>query len=178
MNGTGASQVAMEPGDHVVVRLVRSDEHQAAGALVVAAYAALPGAHLSGGYGAELADVARRSREADVLVAVRGKDLCGCATYVPDRRSPWAELLEGDEAGLRMLAVVPSAQRHGVGRALLDACIGRATAGRRSALLLHTTPWMTAAHRLYEGAGFLRFPERDWAPDPDVPLLAYRLALR
>ena len=160
------------------VRPVRPDEHEAAGALVIAAYEALPGAHLSGGYAAVLADVARRAHEAVVLVAAEGGDLLGCATYVPDRSSPWAELLDEGEAGLRMLAVRPSAQGRGVGRALLDACVDRARAEGRRALMLHTTPWMTVAHRLYEHAGFTRLPERDWTPEPDVPLLAYRLALR
>jgi hypothetical protein len=36
---------------------------------------------------------------------------------------------------------------------------------------------MTTAHRLYEQAGFVRVPERDWRPVPTVPLLAFRLAL-
>lgn len=162
----------------LTVRTVHPDEYEAAGALVVSAYEALPGAHLSGGYAAELADVARRAREAEVLVALDATGLLGCATYVPGHSSPWAELLQGDEAGLRMLAVRPASQRRGAGRALLEACVGRARSHRRSALMLHTTPWMTAAHRLYEGAGFVRFPERDWMPEPDVPLLAYRLSLR
>lgn len=167
----------MERQQSPEVRLVHADEYAAAGALVVSAYEALPGAHLSGGYAAELADVARRAREAEVLVALADGELVGCATYVPDRSSPWAELLEGDEAGLRMVAVLPSVQRRGVGRVLVEACVARARSGARSAVLLHTTPWMVAAHRLYECAGFARFPERDWTPEPDVPLLAYRLKL-
>lgn len=159
------------------VRLVRPEEHAVAGALVVAAYEALPGAHLSEDYAAELADVGRRAREADVLVALAAGELLGCATFVPDRSSPWAELLEDGEAGLRMLAVRPESQGRGVGGALLDACVDRARRSTRTALMLHTTPWMTAAHRLYERAGFARFPERDWTPVPEVPLLAYRLPL-
>ncbi len=37
----------------------------------------------------------------------------GCVTFVPDASSPWAELLESSEAGIRMLAVDPQAQRRG-----------------------------------------------------------------
>ncbi|MGH9304117.1 MAG: GNAT family N-acetyltransferase, partial [Acidimicrobiales bacterium] len=96
---------------------------------------------------------------------------------VPDGSSPWAELLEEGEAGIRMLAVLPTAQNRGVGRALLGECVSMASRTNRMALLLHTTPWMSAAQRLYEGAGFDRFPERDWTPVPDVPLLAYRRLL-
>lgn len=156
---------------------MRAAEYERVGQLVVAAYRALPGEHMSGGYEAELADVERRAREAEVMVAVMAgeDDPVGCVTFVPDASSPWAELLEPGEAGIRMLAVEPRAQGRGVGRALVEACIGRGTALGRKALLLHTTPWMTAAHHLYEVAGFERVPERDWTPVPEVPLLAYRL---
>lgn len=165
------------------VRPVRPDEYERAGELVVAAYRALPGAHLSGDYAELLADVARRAVEAEVLVAVdvdgaRGPvDVLGCVTFVPDSSSPWSELLEDREAGIRMLAVHPDAQRRGAGRGLVRACIGRAEALGRVALVLHTTPWMRAAHALYEDLGFVRLEERDWTPVPEVPLLAYRLEL-
>ncbi|MGH8980372.1 MAG: GNAT family N-acetyltransferase [Acidimicrobiales bacterium] len=161
------------------VRDVLADEHVEAGELVVRAYRALPGAHLSEGYAAELADVARRAREADVLVvrtAARG-GLVGCVTFVPGAASPWAELLEEGEAGIRMLAVDPVAQGHGIGRVLVLACIERARHLGCRGLMLHTTPWMTTAHRLYEREGFARFPARDWTPEPQVPLLSYRLVL-
>lgn len=161
---------------------MRPEEHAAAGRVVVDAYRALPGSHLSGDYAELLADVARRSTEADVLVAVGAMGpekhaVVGCVTFVPDPSSPWSELLEAGEAGVRMLAVHPDIQRGGVGRMLLDACISRARSNGSAALMLHTTPWMTAAQHLYERAGFVRFPERDWTPVPDVPLLAYRLEL-
>lgn len=164
------------------VRRVQPEEHEEAGALVVSAYRALPGGHLSGDYAALLADVARRSIEAEVLVAVSGaasgtREIVGCVTFVPDDSSPWSELLEDGEACIRMLAVRPDTQRQGIGRSLVDACIARARAQGRKGLLLHTTPWMTAAQRLYEDMGFARHPERDWTPEPEVPLLAYRLDL-
>lgn len=176
--------------------MVRPEEHEAAGEIVLAAYRALPGAHLSPDYAAELVDVARRAREAEVLVAVApglllrpdatagdaaglspAHGLVGCTTFVPDAASPWAELLEEGEAGVRMLAVLPGAQGRGIGRALVDSCVERARSLGRAALMLHTTPWMEAAQHLYGSAGFVRVPERDWTPVPDVPLLAYRLEL-
>lgn len=155
---------------------MRPQEFGLAGQLVVAASRALPGEHMTEDYALELADVGRRATEAEVLVAADG-ELLGCVTFVPDASSPWAELLEADESGIRMLAVLPAAQGLGVGRALLDACISRARALGRKALVLHTTPWMPAAHHIYEGAGFERLPDRDWNPIPEVPLLAYRLML-
>ena len=160
----------------VEIRQVRAEEYQNAGRLVVAAYRALPGSHLSDEYAALLADVARRAAEAEVLVAIDG-ELVGCVTFVPDGSSPWAELLEESEAGIRMLAVLPIAQGRGIGRALLDACVSRARQLERGALLLHTTPWMSVAQHLYETASFERFPERDWSPVPELTLLACRLLL-
>jgi len=162
------------------IRSVQPHEHQDAGRLVVEAYRSLPGQNLSDGYAEVLADVPRRAEDeagAEVLVAVTEGELLGCVTFVPDGSSQWAELVEPGEAGIRMLAVRPRAQGRGAGRALVEACIRRAIAGGSEAVFLHSTPWMTAAHRLYEGLGFLRVPERDWVPAPGVPLLAYRLPL-
>jgi GNAT superfamily N-acetyltransferase len=145
--------------------------------VVVAAYRALPGEHMSGGYANELSDVAGRVSDADVLVAVDGPDVVGCVTYVPDAASAWAEMLEDGEAGIRMLGTDPSWWGRGVGRMLLDACIARAVDQGRVGLCLHTTPWMETAHRMYLRAGFVRTPERDWSPAPEVPLVAFRLDL-
>ena len=99
------------------VRQVRPAEYETAGAIVVAAYRALPGAHLSQGYAELLADVGRRAVEAEVLVAVDDR-LLGCVTFVPDATSPWAEMLEDDEAAVRMLGVDPSSAGSGCGASL------------------------------------------------------------
>lgn len=162
------------------VRAVRPEEREAAGQLVVAAYRALPGQNLSGDYAELLADVARRDADpadAEVLVTVTGGDLIGCVTFVPRSDSPWAEHVQPGESSIRMLAVRPDAQSRGAGRALVDECIHRARALGNPAVFLHSTPWMPAAHRLYERMGFERVPERDWTPVPEIPLLAYRLPL-
>jgi ribosomal protein S18 acetylase RimI-like enzyme len=161
----------------VEVRPVRPDEYEVAGRLVVAAYVALGGDHMSGGYETSLVDVALRAEEAEVFVAVDGTALLGCVTFVPDAMNPWGEGLQEDEASIRMLAVDPAVQRSGAGRTLLDFCVARARRLGRAAVFLHSTPWMTAAHQLYERAGFVRVPERDWLPRPEVPLLAFRLDL-
>jgi ribosomal protein S18 acetylase RimI-like enzyme len=160
----------------VEIRPVKPHEYAEAGQVVVAAYRALPGAHMSGSYADELADIAGRVAASEVLVAVDQR-LIGCVTLVPDPQSPWAEGLRDDEVGIRMLAVLPDAQGRGVGESLVQAGIARARKLGRKAIFLHSTPWMTGAHRLYQRAGFVRLPERDWQPVPDVPLLAFRLQL-
>jgi ribosomal protein S18 acetylase RimI-like enzyme len=81
------------------------------------------------------------------------------------------------EGEIRALAVRPAAQGAGVGRALLAAVIDRALRERLRHLLLYTQPDMKAAQHLYEEAGFIRLPERDWSPEPTDPLLAYGMLL-
>ena len=82
----------------------------------------------------------------------------------------------------------PRFHRRGVGGALLAEIVARARAEKGvDAVVLTTMPSMTDAHRMYERAGFVRVPERDWlladvVPDLDPadetgPFLVYRLAL-
>ena len=61
-----------------------------------------------------------------------------------------------DEAEILTLAVVPSARRRGLGRALVRAAVGAATAAGAQALFLEVAAGNTAAVALYEGEGFER----------------------
>jgi ribosomal protein S18 acetylase RimI-like enzyme len=162
----------------VVVREARPDEHERLGEIVVDAYRAL-GALEGGGYVAELRDVARRAREAAVLAAIDGTTgvPIGCVTYVPGPESPWAELLEPGEAGVRMLAVDPGAEGRGAGTALVRACVARAQADGMRRLVLHSRPIMTRAQQIYGRVGFRRDETRDWEPVPGILLLAFALDL-
>jgi len=81
------------------------------------------------------------------------------------------------EAEIRALAVRPDFQGQGLGRELLQHAMDRATGLGVRHLVLSTEPRMRAAHRLYEQAGFVRLPERDWSPAPGVTLLVYGLNL-
>ena len=96
-------------------------------------------------------------------------EVLGCVTFVlaglPVRRDRRAGRGE-----FRMLAVAPTAQGRGVGAALVRACLDRATRamhGRGDLYARHDD----RAMRLYERFGFVRVPEQDWAPDPDIELL-------
>jgi ribosomal protein S18 acetylase RimI-like enzyme len=161
----------------VIVHPVQPEQAEAAGQVVVAAFEAVPGAHMNGGYGAELADVAARAEVSEVLVAVDQGRVIGCVTFVPDGASPLAEQLGDGECQIRMMAVDPAYQGRGIGQVLLDAALDRARALGREAVFLHSTPEMAAAHRLYLGNGFVRVPERDWRPEPDLLLIAFHLDL-
>ncbi|MFH8755404.1 GNAT family N-acetyltransferase [Streptomyces atroolivaceus] len=126
----------------------------------------------------QLRAVGRRAAEADVLVALDADGrLLGGVTYVAPG-SPWADIAGEDEAEFRMLAVSPEARGRGAGEALVRACVDRArAAGGLSGLVLSTQRSMPGAHRLYRRLGFVRTPERDWCPLPDLPLLTFRLEL-
>jgi ribosomal protein S18 acetylase RimI-like enzyme len=155
----------------VDIRPPRPDELAAAGVVTVAAYRA-HGMALSG-YVDQLADTKRRYREAELLVAVDpAGTVLGTVTFCP-AGSSWREIARDDEAEFRMLAVDPAAQRQGLGRALVAACLDRARAQGFRGLVLSTPRHNDGAHRLYEQLGFGRDPGRDWTPVPGVELIAY-----
>ncbi|QES50079.1 GNAT family N-acetyltransferase [Streptomyces venezuelae] len=124
-----------------------------------------------------LRDVAGRAADGEVLVAELGGRLLGGVTFASPG-SRLADIAGPGEAEFRMLAVAPAGRGRGAGEALVRACIERARAleGVRR-LVLSTQPGSPAAHRIYERLGFIRTPERDWAPLPTVPLLTYALEL-
>ena len=145
--------------------------------LTVAAYVALAGGPLSDDYMAELADVAGRAADAEVLVAVADDGaVLGGVTYLVGP-TPYSPILERGEAGVRTLAVALGAQGRGVGTALVEACVDRARAEGRPRVCLQTTEWMAGARRIYARAGFRRAPERDEWLRPDLLLLAFVLEL-
>ena len=163
---------------HVRIRPVRPGEYDEVGELVLTAYRTLPGYHAEPAYEADLRDAAHRADVAVVLVAVDADGrIRGAVTYVAGPDNEYAEWADQDAAGFRMLAVAPAAQRRGVAEALVRACIDRARSEGRGRLVLHSTPWMTTAHRLYLRLGFRRAPDRDFTPVPQVSLLGFELSL-
>jgi ribosomal protein S18 acetylase RimI-like enzyme len=166
----------------IVIRPARPAEFETVGEITAQAY--LRDGLLDFGeddaYLAKLRDVAKRAAHAQVLAAVRGADVLGGVTFVPSG-GPMAEISGPSEAEIRMLAVAHAARGRGVGEALVRACVDRARAlPGCTAVVLSTQRTMRTAHRLYERLGFVRTPERDWNPLPevyDIQLLAYRLTL-
>jgi ribosomal protein S18 acetylase RimI-like enzyme len=87
----------------------------------------------------------------------------------------YSDIARAGELEFRMLAVDPSIQRAGIGRALVEAVVdyARTLEGIHS-VSLTSIDNMTNAHRLYESLGFERIRERDWkVPHEDIGLFVF-----
>ncbi|MFL9658989.1 GNAT family N-acetyltransferase [Streptomyces sp. PB17] len=165
-----------------VIRRATAEEYDTLGEITAQAYLrdGLLDFGESDAYLDELRNVAKRAAAAEVLDAVADGRVLGGVTFVPSG-GPMADIARPGEAEIRMLAVAREARGRGAGEALVRACVDRARAveGCRS-VVLSTQATMRTAHRLYERLGFVRTPDRDWNPVPeldDIMLLTYELTL-
>jgi ribosomal protein S18 acetylase RimI-like enzyme len=152
------------------VRPVRADEHAVVGDLTVQAY--LVDGLVGSDYAQVIRDVATRAAQATVLVADLDGTPVGSVTFAHGGH-PYAERAAADEAEIRMLGVARDGRGRGAGTALAERCVELASEAGCSAVRLSTQPEMQSAHRIYERLGFLRTPERDWRPVPEILLLTY-----
>lgn len=151
----GASDATME------IRPMLPGEAAEVGELTLASYD-LYGA-IQGEYRGYLADPLQRLGECtELLVAVRGDRVVGTVSYVLPGDAAWEgrPTPEGD-CGFRVLAVAPDAEGRGVGRRLVEACIARSQQRRLHRVVITSMSWMSRAHRLYGGLGFVRRPDLD-----------------
>lgn len=161
----------------VRVRAARVEDYEAIARVSVAAYESDGQLKGESPYAATLADVASRVDTGEVYVAVDADEVVlGAVTFVL-HGSPFAELSGPGEAEFRMLAVDPGAQGRGVGEALARACVRRAGELGCAAVVICARDFAAAAQRLYTRLGFVRAPELDWSPMPEVRLLGLRLPL-
>lgn len=161
----------------VVVRPLVDGEEAEVARITVAAYAAEGYVLEDDPYALELSDVTERASKAEVWVGTLDGRLVGTVTWCPPG-SAYRELATSDDqAEFRMLAVDPEVRRQGVARALVDACLARARSDAARELVLCSLPAMVPAHRLYGRLGFVRAPELDWEPRPQMVLWAFRLTL-
>ena len=172
----------IQPETGFLIRAAEAAEHGLLGEITARAY--LNDGLLDFGeddpYLASLRDVAARAAGAEVLVAAGADgEVLGGVTYAAGGTA-WANVAGAGEAEFRMLAVASAARGRGVGKALVLACVERARATEGCVRVrLSTHEKMRAAHRIYERLGFVRTPERDWAPYEELaPLLTYRLEIQ
>ncbi|WP_084038143.1 N-acetyltransferase [Demequina sp. NBRC 110053] len=113
----------------------------------------------------QLKDAHLRAQEAELLMMADGEDgsgaVVGTITLVPPGSS-LAELAQGDEYELRMLAVSPIERGRGIGAKLTQAAMDMAVSRGASRIVLSTMETMHVAHRLYERMGFQRREDLDW----------------
>jgi ribosomal protein S18 acetylase RimI-like enzyme len=163
-----------------LVRLARPVEYEALGALTLGAYRADGFVPEGSGYGRALSDARTRAEQAELYAAVHDSGatgaLLGTVTFCWPA-SPLAEICRPGEAEFRMLAVKPAARGRGVAASLVAAMLERSRRSGAARVVICSAWDMSTAHRLYARSGFRRVPERDWAPMPHVPLLAFALEL-
>lgn len=142
----------------MLIRPVKSSEYSVVGQLILDAYNGLPGRIPEPDYDLQLLDVERRVNEGvAVMVAIDDDgELLGAVSYVGDPGSPYMEFDIPGAVSFRHLAVAQSAQARGIGRMLVEWCIGEAMADGRQRIVIHSGEWMLGAHRLYERLGFVR----------------------
>jgi ribosomal protein S18 acetylase RimI-like enzyme len=162
-----ASPLTVEPA--------RPDDYPRIAQLTVDVY--VGGGLATPAYAPELADVAGRAEQAELLV-VRDADGRVVGSVALVLTGDFGNVITSEEeAAFRMLVVDPEVQGRGVGELLVTTCLERARAAGKRRVVISTDPLMTTAHRLYERLGFTRLPERDWCPHPGVELLVYCLEL-
>ncbi|GAA2131672.1 GNAT family N-acetyltransferase [Kitasatospora kazusensis] len=159
----------------IVIRRARAEDLDAAGEVTVEAFVGDGHTKPGADYVTLLRDARRRAEEAELLVAVDdGGRVLGCVTFAVGG-TEWADIATQDEGEIRMLAVGAAARGRGVGEALVRATMARSRELGLAGMAFSTRPAMTAAHRIYERAGFLRTPARDWAPRPGIDLMVYSI---
>lgn len=148
------------------VRTARADELAAVGALTRRAFDAGPyGATTDPARVRLMLDAESRARAGDLLVATLDGRPVGTASLLRPGHGLTRQA-RADEAEIRLLAVDPGVQGHGVGAALVVAAVDRARAWGVHAVVLDTGARNVGAQRLYERLGFERTPTRE---DTEVP---------
>ncbi|MET9316437.1 GNAT family N-acetyltransferase [Kribbella sp. NPDC003505] len=156
------------------IRLAVPAEYDAVGDLTVEAYS--HDGFVRGDYAMTLRAAADRAAKAELWVAADPSGLLGTVTYCPVG-SVYREIGLDDEGEFRMLGVAGRARGLGIGTALTARCIERTREFGHRRIVMSSAAYMTTAHRIYERLGFVRLPERDWAPIPGVDLYAFALDL-
>lgn len=117
--------------------------------VLVAAFKEFESAYTPAAYAATILTreiIAERIERGEMLVALADGTIVGTVTMEP----------HDEHVLVRSMAVAPPARGRGVARALLDEVERRAVQANRTQLTLATTPFLSAATRLYESLGFRR----------------------
>ncbi len=130
-----------------VVRRATPDDAEAVAQILEASFAGFRDQYSAEAYRATVlnaAEIRMRLDEGPTWVASHGDDLIGTVSAV----------ITGAGLYVRSMAVSPVSQRRGVGRALLRAAHDYAVQNGLVRMYLSTTPFLSAAIRLYDANGF------------------------
>ena len=159
------------------LRNVRLDELEALSRLIRDAYQQYQRGLPSDAWAAylrDITDVRSRLDKAEVIVAELDGRLVGTITlYTDASEDRWPP----GWASLRILAVHPAYRRRGIGQALMEECLRRCRKRGIALVGLRTTKAMDVGRRMYERMGFVRAPEFDFHPVPEVTVMAYSFRL-
>jgi GNAT superfamily N-acetyltransferase len=168
-----------------LVRNAKPDEFEEIGKLMVQVYSQLEGFPKETeqpDYYKMLANIGELTKnpETVLLVAVSPENkIAGAVVYFGDMKqygSGGTATHEKNASGFRLLAVHPSARRHGIGKLLTNACIRKAKAENSGQMIIHTTMAMQTAWKMYESLGFKRSEDLDFMQG-ELPVFGFRLML-
>jgi len=161
----------------MIIRDYREEDAPVLASLVQAAYRHLRQHYTD--WPAMAAGLARmpqmRAGGGEILVAEDAGRIAGAVVYSP-AHAPKPDYFDPAWPVIRMLAVAPDCRGRGIGRALTEACLGRARRDGARAIALHTSPVMHIALALYERMGFVKI--RDIPTIHGAPYAIYLLRLR
>ena len=133
----------------IQVRLAELGEAAGVAAVLLESFLEFRPLYTEGGFAATTPGVEQirvRMKEGPVWVALRDGVMVGTVSGVVD----------GESAYIRGMAVVPAVRGSGAGSRLLQQVESWAARDAAVRMFLSTTPFLGAAIRLYEGAGFRR----------------------
>lgn len=161
-------------------RIAESHEHSAVAQVILESYAEygpLIPADAWERYAQSILDVRSRMTESELLIAVEDGEIVGSATFYPARLKRTQSEWPPEWTGVRLIAVLPERRGRGIGKAIVKECIHISRDQNAAAFALHTTPYMELARGMYERMGFVRVPEYDFHPRPEMTVMAYKYDL-
>lgn len=121
---------------------------------------------------AKISNMSALSGAGEIIVAELDGEIAGAVAYIGPGKEK-ASFFRPEWPVMRMLVVAPNALGRGLGKALAEACLQRATRDGADVFALHTSELMHVALPLYQRMGFKWF-----APAPDIHGVKYGIYLK
>ncbi|MEE9337842.1 MAG: GNAT family N-acetyltransferase [Methylococcaceae bacterium] len=102
----------------------------------------------------KISQMSNLAQSAELIVAEMGSQIIGAVVYIEPHKTK-SEFFNPEWTAMRMLVVFPEFRGRGVGRALTQTCIERASRDKSKILALHTSKIMEVALAMYLKMGFI-----------------------